>query len=488
MLRRAVALAARLEDTLAAVAELSEDPATSDTLERLLRVLVSAKPTLEFLAPAQIHCNYLGLWTRNVPNTISEGDAIGHLVPDAGRRRQGQRGALVRRARPRPAREPLPARRRRTASARPATSRGCPGSRSATCPGDQGGATEPTRPPEGVGGRVSAPRNPNAPPRISNFAVGLLFIVLTFCACWLAFKGAPWTNKWELRAVVRQATELGPRSPVRIAGVEVGKVKKVERGRGRHVGRHAGARGRRAPDPRGRDAQGAAADLPRGQLLRRPEAGQPRLAGRRRGPHAPARADRGAGAARPDPVDAPGGHAREPQAAAGRARRGVRRRRRAVAQRGVGALGRGVHAGRDRGGGVPRARTTTTCPSSSTRAATWPPRRRARRRLPGPDRGAQPVGARAREPPRRAVRLAAGARPPARGGRSRARRVQRRLPAHARARARRAARASRRRPRRSSSRSRCSSRRAAWSRRASCRRCSTSSTRRCARWRGSSPT
>ena len=66
----------------------------------------------------------------------------------------------------------------------------------------------------------------------SNFAVGMLAIVLTFCACWLAFKGAPWSNKWELRAVVRQATELGPRSPVRIAGVEVGKVKEVEAGEG----------------------------------------------------------------------------------------------------------------------------------------------------------------------------------------------------------------------------------------------------------------
>ncbi len=79
---------------------------------------------------------------------------------------------------------------------------------------------------------MRAPRNPNTPPRISNFAVGLLCIVLAFCACWLAFKGAPWTDKWELRAVVRQATELGSRSPVRIAGVEVGKVKEVERGEG----------------------------------------------------------------------------------------------------------------------------------------------------------------------------------------------------------------------------------------------------------------
>jgi ABC-type transporter Mla subunit MlaD len=75
-------------------------------------------------------------------------------------------------------------------------------------------------------------RNPSNPQRISNLTAGLLFIVVVFCACWLAFKGAPWKDPWELRAVVRQANELGPRSPVRIAGVEVGKVKEVERGEG----------------------------------------------------------------------------------------------------------------------------------------------------------------------------------------------------------------------------------------------------------------
>ena len=79
---------------------------------------------------------------------------------------------------------------------------------------------------------MRAARNPSHPQRISNFAAGLLFIVVAFCACWLAFKGAPWKDAWELRAVVRQATELGPRSPVRIAGVEVGKVKEVEAGEG----------------------------------------------------------------------------------------------------------------------------------------------------------------------------------------------------------------------------------------------------------------
>ena len=79
---------------------------------------------------------------------------------------------------------------------------------------------------------MTARRNPNRPQRISNFVAGLLAIGVAFCACWLAFKGAPWKDAYELRAVVRQATELGPRSPVRIAGVEVGKVESVEPGEG----------------------------------------------------------------------------------------------------------------------------------------------------------------------------------------------------------------------------------------------------------------
>jgi len=79
---------------------------------------------------------------------------------------------------------------------------------------------------------VSLVRNPRHRSRVSNLAAGLLAIVITFCVSWLAFRGAPWDGSWELRAVVRQATELGPRSPVRVAGVEVGKVEEVEAGEG----------------------------------------------------------------------------------------------------------------------------------------------------------------------------------------------------------------------------------------------------------------
>jgi virulence factor Mce-like protein len=60
--------------------------------------------------------------------------------------------------------------------------------------------------------------------------VALVAIVL---ATYFAFGGrAPWQQDHEVRAVVRSANELQNRSPVRIAGVNVGKVKRVERGPG----------------------------------------------------------------------------------------------------------------------------------------------------------------------------------------------------------------------------------------------------------------
>ena len=42
----------------------------------------------------------------------------------------------------------------------------------------------------------------------------------------------PWQHEFELKAVVQSATELSSRSPVRVAGVNVGKVARVERGPG----------------------------------------------------------------------------------------------------------------------------------------------------------------------------------------------------------------------------------------------------------------
>jgi phospholipid/cholesterol/gamma-HCH transport system substrate-binding protein len=62
---------------------------------------------------------------------------------------------------------------------------------------------------------------------------GLVMVVAVVAAVYLSFGGRlPWQHDYELKAVVQSGLELSSRSPVRIAGVEVGKVKKVERGPG----------------------------------------------------------------------------------------------------------------------------------------------------------------------------------------------------------------------------------------------------------------
>jgi virulence factor Mce-like protein len=77
VVERALELSNRLEDSLAALDALASDPATSGALDRLLLLVKSGLPTLRFVVPMQTVCNYLGLWTRNVGSTISEGDASG---------------------------------------------------------------------------------------------------------------------------------------------------------------------------------------------------------------------------------------------------------------------------------------------------------------------------------------------------------------------------------------------------------------------------
>jgi virulence factor Mce-like protein len=69
--------------------------------------------------------------------------------------------------------------------------------------------------------------------RLSPFAAGIATIIAIVFVTYVAFGGRlPWQQDYEIRAVVHSANELEQRSPVRIAGVNVGKVKRVERGPG----------------------------------------------------------------------------------------------------------------------------------------------------------------------------------------------------------------------------------------------------------------
>ena len=77
VLRRVPPLAARAEGSLRALGQVARDPARPGALRELTAVVASLARTLEFANPFQTRCNYLGLWTRNVPSVVSEGDGYG---------------------------------------------------------------------------------------------------------------------------------------------------------------------------------------------------------------------------------------------------------------------------------------------------------------------------------------------------------------------------------------------------------------------------
>jgi phospholipid/cholesterol/gamma-HCH transport system substrate-binding protein len=63
---------------------------------------------------------------------------------------------------------------------------------------------------------------------MSKLTAGLVAVAVVVVAFYLAFNGLPFGSKHELKAVFENTSNLGLRSPVRISGVDVGKVTKVE--------------------------------------------------------------------------------------------------------------------------------------------------------------------------------------------------------------------------------------------------------------------
>jgi ABC-type transporter Mla subunit MlaD len=153
VVRRALGLSERLRTALGAVDVLASDPLTSGALDRLLLTLRSALPTVRFLAPFQTTCNYLGLWTRNVDSTISEGDDSGTWFRTIV---IGQPDEASARADPSPNLHVNPygntAAPGQTHECEPGNEPYLPGQRIGNVPGNQGTRTETTSPPAGVGG------------------------------------------------------------------------------------------------------------------------------------------------------------------------------------------------------------------------------------------------------------------------------------------------------------------------------------------------
>ncbi len=76
-LRRSVALNKRLEPLLRELQRFAEDPLVPQGIDGLTDTVRALNPTLQFLAPAQLQCNYVTLWFRNVSSLLSEGDKNG---------------------------------------------------------------------------------------------------------------------------------------------------------------------------------------------------------------------------------------------------------------------------------------------------------------------------------------------------------------------------------------------------------------------------
>src|SRR3954449_8607719 len=67
---------------------------------------------------------------------------------------------------------------------------------------------------------------------MSTFTIGMIALVVTTIAVYLGFtKTIPFMSHYEVKAAFRSANNLRKAAPVRIAGVEVGKVTKIERAR-----------------------------------------------------------------------------------------------------------------------------------------------------------------------------------------------------------------------------------------------------------------
>jgi virulence factor Mce-like protein len=76
-LRRSPALNRRLASLLTELRRFANDPVAPRGVKRLSETLEVLNPTLQHLAPAQLTCNYVTLWFRNVSSLLSEGDVHG---------------------------------------------------------------------------------------------------------------------------------------------------------------------------------------------------------------------------------------------------------------------------------------------------------------------------------------------------------------------------------------------------------------------------
>ena len=76
-LKRTPALNRQVESLFVTLADFSTDPIVNVGVDRLRDTASTLKPTLAFLTPVQVTCNYVTLFFRNVASLLSEGDRNG---------------------------------------------------------------------------------------------------------------------------------------------------------------------------------------------------------------------------------------------------------------------------------------------------------------------------------------------------------------------------------------------------------------------------
>ena len=75
--RRSPPFNRQLADVFLAVERFANDPVVPRGIDRLNDTVVSLRPTLRHITPAQTVCNYGTLWFRNIASLLSEGDKNG---------------------------------------------------------------------------------------------------------------------------------------------------------------------------------------------------------------------------------------------------------------------------------------------------------------------------------------------------------------------------------------------------------------------------
>ncbi len=77
VLKRTPPFNERLASLLTELETFAEDPLVPRGIRRLTDTVQTLNPTLQFLAPAQLTCNYVAHWFRNISSLLSEGDVNG---------------------------------------------------------------------------------------------------------------------------------------------------------------------------------------------------------------------------------------------------------------------------------------------------------------------------------------------------------------------------------------------------------------------------